>query len=192
MQNLFDSDNYPNKEPSKLVAGERWAWTRSDITAVYPTASYTLMYLLILQSSAGTAINLTAGKTGSAHVVEVGQSTTNGYGAGDYKWQAIVVRDSDSEEVVVDEGYVSVSAQTGDVRSHVLITLQAIRATIEGTATKEQASYSIAGRSLSRRSVTELLELENVYLDRWEKEKQDLDRENGRSSNSRVLIQMEA
>lgn len=192
MINQFDSDNYPDQEPDALIAGARWAWTRSDITETYPTASYTLKYLLTLQSSGGTQVTITAGKVSSAHVVEVGQSTTDGYGAGTYKWQAIIVRDSDSEEVVEDEGFLTVAAQTGDIRSHVLTVLQAIEATIEQTASKEQASYSIAGRSLSRRSPQELLELKREYQALWEQEKQKIDRQNGRVSKPRVLLQMEA
>lgn len=192
MINQFDSDNYPDHEPDALMAGARWAWTRSDITNTYPTASYTLKYLLALQASAGTQITFNASKVSSAHVVEVGQSTTSSYVSGTYKWQAIVVRDSDSEEVVEDEGFLNVAAQTGDTRSHVLTVLQAIEATIEQTATKEQASYSIAGRSLSRRSPQELLELKREYQALWEQEKQKIDRENGRVSKPRVLIQMGA
>lgn len=192
MNNQFNSDNYPDRVPDALVSGARWAWTRSDITAAYPTASYTLKYLFNLQSSTTAQVVVTAGKIGSKHVVEVGQSTTGGYSAGSYIWQAVIVRDSDDEEVVVDEGFSIIAAQSGDVRNHTLIVLQAIRATIEGTASKEQASYSIAGRSLSRRSIQELTDLEERYSRRWASERQAIDRRNGRSGSPRVLIQMEA
>lgn len=192
MNNLFDSDNYPDTEPDSIIAGSRIDWTRSDITSTYPTATYTLTYKLKLQDSGWELETITASKVSSAHVVELSTSTTAGYKAGDYRWQAIIVRDSDSESIVLDEGFVSVKAQTGDIRSHNLIVLQAIRATIEGTATNEQAEYSINGRTLKRRSVEELVSLEQLYASRWASEQAAIDRENGRSSSGRVLIKMGA
>ena len=30
--NVFDRSNYPTVEPSELVAGDRWAWKRQDLT----------------------------------------------------------------------------------------------------------------------------------------------------------------
>ena len=192
MKNLFDADNYPDSEPSSLSAGERWAWKRSDITAAYPAATYTLKYLLTLQTSTATQIEITAGKVSSEHVVEVSQTTTAEYVAGDYAWQAIIIRDSDSEELVIGEGYLNIVTQTGDGRSHTLIVLQAIRATIEGTASKDQQEYSISGRTLKRRSIPELIELEKYYSSRWKAEKAALDRENGRKTPNKTLVQMSA
>jgi len=192
MINLFDSANYPDTEPASIIAGSRIAWTRSDITATYPTDSYTLVYKFKPQESGWDIETITANKTGSAHVVELSKSATAGYKPGDYRWQAIIVRDSDSEEIVVDEGFSSVSVQSGDIRSHTLTVLQAIRATIEGTASNEQAEYSINGRTLKRRAIAELVELEQLYASRWATEKATLDRENGRSSSARVLIKMGA
>lgn len=196
MENQFDSTAYPDSVPAELTAGNRWAWTRSDITAAYPTASYTLKFRLSLLESPYSDIELTASKVSSAHVVEVSQSTTAGYGAGEYSWSAVVVRDSDSEEVTVDRGHVTVEpdlgASPGDTRSWVYRVLVAIRATIEGTASKEQAGYSIGGRSLSLRSPTELLELEREFSRRWRDEKRDIDRKAGRAAGSRVLVKMSA
>lgn len=197
MDNLFDSTNYPETEPTTLAVGARWAWKRPDITEAYPTASYTLKYRLILQTSDKLNIEITASKTGSEHVVEVSQASTALYSAGSYAWQAIIIRDSDAEELVVDRGYVELIADFGDqatdARSWVYRTLQNIRATIEGSATKEQASYSIGGRSLARRSYQELLELEKEFSARWKQEQDKLNREQGRNgSQKRIYIKMGA
>lgn len=194
--NRFDSANYPDSEPTEAFAGERWAWTRSDITATYPTASYTLSYRMCLQEASHADIDITATKSDSKHVVEVGQATTAAYGEGLYWWQAIVTRDSDSEEVVVGEGYIEVKADlgahAGDTRTQAYKILSAIRATILGTASNEQSSYSIAGRSLSRRSIDELLQLEKEFARRWDKEKEAIDRAAGRAKSNRVLLRMRA
>lgn len=196
MQNIFDSDNYPDSVPTELTAGSRWAWTRPDITSAYPTASYTLKFRLSLLADPFSDYSITASKVSSAHVVEVATSVTNGYAAGDYAWSAIIVRDSDSEEVAVDHGFVTIKpdmgASPGDTRSWAYRVLVAIRATIEGTASKEQAAYSIGGRSLSLRTPAELLELEREFGKRWDREKNEIDRKAGRASGNRVLVKMSA
>lgn len=196
MNNLFDTDNYPDTEPASLVAGDWWAWTRSDITEAYPTASYTLKYRLTPLDGVADEITITAGKVSSAHVVEVSQATTTAYKSDEYGWKAIVVRDSDSEEVTVDQGYLTVhpelGATAGTHRSWVYETLAAVRATIKGTASEKQAAYSVGGRSLSLRTPQELMDMERDFSRRWDTEKAKIDRENGRSTGSRVLVKMSA
>ena len=191
MNNLFDSDNYPDVEPGELIIGDRWAWTRSDITDTYETASYTLKYRFSLQASPFSTFEIEAGKVSSAHMVEVAQATTAGYAAGDYRWQAVIVRDSDSEEVTVDQGFTELTPDftgTDDARPWVYRVLVAIRATIEGTATTDQESYSINGRSLSRRSLEELMALESEFSRKWDAEKAKTDA----NARTRVLVKMSA
>lgn len=193
MDNKFDSSNYPTVEPTSATAGERWAWKRPDITDAYPTATYTLSYTLIDQVETPNPITITAAKTASEHVVEVGIATTADYPAADYEWLALITRDSDDEQVVVDRGFITVRAATGDTRSHTYIVLMKIRAVIEGTASKDDQSYSIANRSLSRRSLQELVTLERQYTTRWEQEQAQADREAGRAGkNRRVFVKMSA
>jgi len=194
MINQFDSDNYPDSEPRELVAGAVWAWKRSDITAAYPTATYTLKYRLSLQTSAGASTEIEAGKTGSEHVVEEDIATTGAYTPGEYQWQGDVERDSDNEQVIVGGGYFTVLADlaSGDTRSLNYKILSAVQATILGTASREESSYSIGGRALAARTPAELIELEREYSKRWEAEKAEQDRKAGRTTKSRVLVTMRA
>jgi hypothetical protein len=196
MDNQFDSTKYPDAVPAELTAGARWAWTRSDITNAYPTASYTLSFRFRELASPYTQQTITAGKVSSAHVVTVAiADTASAYVAGDYSWQAIITRDSDGEQVQVDQGLVTILPDitgAGTSASWVYRVLMAVRATIEGTASKEQSAYSIGGRSLSLRSVAELLELEKDFARRWRDEKNAIDRNAGRTSGSRVLVKMSA
>lgn len=194
MDNLFDTDNYPESEPLRAVVGDRLGWKRPDITDAYPTTAYTLKYEFHLQSEgATTPETVTASKDSSEHVVTIDSATTGGYTAGEYEWRAIIVRDSDSEEIVVDRGYLTFRDDSGDLRSHNYVVLQKIRSVIEGTASKEDQSYSVAGRSLSRRSMSELIELESLYARRWADELAETDRENGRTRrNTRVFVKMDA
>lgn len=186
MQNQFDSTAYPDAVPAELTAGARWAWKRSDITAAYPTATYTLSFRLFEMASPNTQQTITAAKVSSAHVVTVPVAETAGaYVAGDYSWQAIVTRDSDGEQVQVDQGFVKILPDVSGAAttaSWAYRVLAAIRATIEGTASKEQSAYSIGGRSLSLRTMAELLDMEKEFSRRWRAEVAEANRAAGRST----------
>lgn len=197
MINQFDSANYPNEEPRAVVIGSRWGWKRSDITNTYPTATYTLVYRFYLQESTPADFSITADKVGSEHVVEQTSVETAIFASGEYYWQAVVVRDSDSESVTVATGVMTLTddfgSSPGDTRTWVTEVLQAIRAVIASSATKEQASYTVFGRSLERRSLTELMELEREFSQRHQTELDKIDRENGRPvTSNRVYMKMEA
>lgn len=191
MINLFEISNYPDSEPVDLVAGTLWGWTRSDITAAYPPAAYTLVYRLSLQASPYTVVTITAGKVDGAHVVQ--QADTAAIVAGQYKWQAVIVRDADSAEVSVGQGFATVAAtiaeDVGDTSSWVYQVLTAIRETIKGTASKERASYTVQGRTLQARSISELLELEREFSKRWNNEQR---KAGTLKSPRRVLVGMSA
>ncbi len=167
MSNLFDSANYPEKEPTELVIGDRWVWKRTDLGADYPPASYSLKYSLRLASSTATEIEITANESGSNYLFEVASATTAGYTAGRYYWQLYITRTSDSERLLLDRGVVDVltnqDASATDPRTHARIVLDAIEAVIEGRASKDQEEYSIGSRSLKRTPIPDLMELRNKY-----------------------------
>lgn len=193
MNNAFNSDNYPTSEPDTLTAGALWAWARPDVTEAYPTADYTLKYELSGMDSPYPLITITAGKVDGAHVVE--ETSTGAYSAMEYNWRAVIVRDSDSAEVVVDRGLITVApdyAGAEDARSYTYRVLVAIRATIEGTASEEQQRIEIGGRILQRRPIEELLMLEKEFSKRWQREKDEINRKAGRSTGRRVLVGMRA
>lgn len=197
MINQFDSDNYPDEEPRSVVVGSRWGWKRSDITSAYPTATYTLQYQFSLQSASPASFSITADKVSSEHVVEQTSVETGVFAPGEYYWQAEVVRDSDSESVTVATGVMTLTDDygdsPGDVRSWVSEVLQAIRAVIAQSASKEQKGYTVFGRSLERRSLSELMELEREFNQRYQSELDKVDRENGRPvTSNRVYMKMEA
>jgi len=196
MSNQFDSSAYPDSVPASLNAGDRWAWKAADITGSYPVASYALYYRFNLLTEDGELHEFQAAETGGEFVVEVSSTDTKALRSGEYFWQAVIVRQSDSEEITVSSGYCvirpTLAQGATDTRSHTYKVLRAIQACIEGTADKDQQSYTIAGRSLSRRSISELLELESLYSSRWEKEKDALAIESGKSISRRVLVKMSA
>ena len=174
MANLFDSTNYPETEPTQIIAGDRAAWKRTDLGTDYAPASYSLKYSARLEDSGSTEIEITASESGSDYIIEVGQSTTTAYTAGVYHWQAYITRTSDSERVTVDSGTWEIKANrdaaTSDPRNHVKKVLDAIESVIEGRASKDQESYSIQGRALSRTPIADLITLRDKYRAEWVRE----------------------
>jgi len=196
MINAFDTENYPDGVPKTLAAGTLWVWTVAEITAAYDPSAYTVIYRLSLLAVPYTPETFDALKIDGAHVVEVAQTLTAGYTPGEYAWQALIHRDSDGAEVVVDSGFLDVrpDSSSPDCQpvSWVYTTLMAIRATIANTATREMRSYTVNGRQIEARSPEELLALEQEFSKRWQQEQDKADREAGRSSGSRVLVTMRA
>ncbi len=167
MSNAFTSSNYPEKEPNELIAGDRWAWKRTDLNSDYDNSLYTLKYSARLEGTGATEIEITASASGNDYLVEVAAATTAAYTVGIYHWQAYITRDSDSERVTIQDGTFKVianrDAATTDPRTHAKITLEAIEAVIENRATKDQMSYTIAGRSLSRMEIKDLMSFRTTY-----------------------------
>ena len=196
MKNLFSAENYPTATPENITVGSRSAWKRPDITSVYPTDEYTLVYRLNQMADPFRDEEITASKVSSAHVVEIASTSTADYAVGEYQWQAVVVRDSDDEEITVDTGFLEVLPGNGDnpgsQDAWVYEALVNVRAVIKGTASDKQAAYSVGGRSLSLRTPQELIELERELVKRWKAVKADVNRKNGRSSGGRVLIRLGA
>jgi hypothetical protein len=190
--NEFDSSNYPSTEPTKLIAGDRWAWKRTDLGGYYPPADYALTYSARLEGSGATEISITASESVSDYIVEVASATTEAYTAGKYHWQAYITRSSDSERITVDSGTFEVIADrdnaTTDPRTHVKIVLDAIQAVIESRASKDQEAYSINGRSLNRTPLKDLIMLRDKYAALYASEQKAERIANGLGSNSRVLV----
>jgi len=189
MQNKFDAAGYPTAEPRTAVAGDRWVWRRPDIAAVYDPALYSLEYRFTSQANTATTEIATATESGVDYVVEIEATDTAAFAAGAWAWEAVIVRTADGAEAVADSGLLDVTA--AGTASHVYTVLQAIRATIEGTATEDQSRIEIAGRVLERRSIKELTDLEALYSRKWRAERAAADRAAGRAG-SRVLVKMGA
>jgi len=188
MQNVFDAAVYPTAEPRTAVAKDRWVWRRTDIAAVYPPASYELFYRFTNQADTTEVQEFFATEADGDYVIEMEAFDTELFNAGTYAWEAVILNASASE-AVVDRGFLEVTA--AGTASHTLKVLQAIRATIEGTATEEQSRIEIAGRVLERRSIKDLTDLEARYSRKWRQERAAIDRAAGRPV-ARVLLKMGA
>ena len=190
MSNKFDSTNYPTEVPDELQLGDFWAWKKDNLATDYPTADYSLSYEFNLIDGA-TASNFTLTATESNDEYIISTSDTGSYTKGEYNWVSYITRTSDSARVKIAEGYIEIqdnyATTSASVRSHAKIVLDAVKAVIENRATMDQSSMSIAGRSLSRMSISELYELKDRAQRDYNAEVKKAAIKNGKSSGTTIL-----
>jgi len=144
----------PNSLPSELVAGDTWSWTRD--LGDYPADTWTAT--VYFEASQG-AFSAAASASGTTHSFTIAAATTTTYVPGLYGWRLRVT--DGTTTTTVESGMVTVlvdPAKAGktDTRSWARRTLEAVEAFLEGNASTAQASMSVAGRQISRWSLTEL------------------------------------
>jgi hypothetical protein len=191
LSNKFDSTNYPSQVPTELQLGDFWAWKRDNLSEDYPVASYSLSYEFnLVDGSTVSNFTLTATESDDTYIVEA--SSTASYTKGNYNWVSYITRASDSARVKLEEGFVEIqdnyATTTASVRSHAKIVLDAVEAVIENRANIDQSSMSIAGRSLSRMSIDELLTFRARYKAEYLKEVKQLRIKNKRGSGNTIKV----
>ena len=152
--------------PSSIIAGDTLAFT--DSSSDFPaTAGWTLTYKLIPRSATNDTITFDATADGSEYAISVLAATTSAWEPDDYSWHAYVTQAGIRN--TLDSGLLTIAvnpafAEPGyDGRSQNRRTLDAIRATIEGRASKDQQEYTIGNRMLKRMDVKDLMLFEARY-----------------------------
>ena len=191
MANAFDSTNAPEGEPSEIVVGDFLQWKRSDLVSDYPTDLYSLSYVARINNSASEIVISTTGHT--THFLATAlNAATSTYAVGDYSWQAEIIRTSDGERVTVDRGSFAViadlDAENADTRSHAQIMVDKIESLLSGKADSDVASYSIAGRSLTKMSFQDLVNARDYYRAEATKDAANLDAKYGRKGASTIRV----
>lgn len=159
-----------------IMAGETLKFRQSF--SDYNPSTDTMVIDLVTD---GYKTSITATDYGDgSYQVNVAYGTTDAWPPGRYYYQAyITIGDGGEDDGVrrmVREGSFKVSPKFSDMpdghdnRSHVKKVLDALEDTIEGKASQDQLSYSIAGRSLSRMSPTELLDWRQRYQVEYKRE----------------------
>lgn len=173
MANKFDSANAPVTEPAQIVAGDFVQWWQKELAQDYPTATYSLRYTARTADNGGGEISITATETGGYYLVQATSAVTAAWVYGEYQWQKEVIRTSDSARIVVDRGKFTVVHSmdvAGEYRSHAEIMLGKIQSLLQGKADNDVAAYSVAGRSLTKLSLTELMAARDMYKAELRKE----------------------
>ena len=191
MANLFDDSEAPETEPETIVAGDQVKWKRTDLGTDYPNTAYSLRYSSRLEAAGSTTFDVASADSGDNFLMTIAHGTTASLSTGVYHWQLYILRDSDSARLTFDSGTWEIianrDADTTDPRTHAKITLDAVEAVIEGRATKDQENYSIAGRSLSRTPVADLLSLRDYYRTEFIREQRVERRKNGTGTGAQIL-----
>lgn len=193
MVNLFDQNNALTSEPTSVVIGTLVQWKRADLSDVYAPATYDLIYNVRLKNGAGVDKTITATTaTDGSFLVSLTSNITTTMVAGDYYWQAFIVRKSDSAKISVSTGELSLKAnldQNGaDIRSHAVVMVEKIESLLQGRADKDVSSYSIQGRSLAKMSIVDLMTWRDYYRKEVAKEKQDAAIAAGKSSGTTIKV----
>lgn len=145
--------------PSELIAGDTWEWSADY--GDYPAGTWTATAYF---QNAAEEFSVSSTADGTSHLFAAAATATDDFKAGRYFVQVRVV--SGSELYTVESGWCDVKADPAsavkvDHRSWARRTLEAVEAFLEGNATTAQQSMSIAGRSISRWSIAELMQFRN-------------------------------
>jgi hypothetical protein len=192
MANLFDTANIAETEPAQIRAGDLLQWKRTDLNTDYTNSAYTLKYSSRLEGAGSTDFDIAATASGDDYLISVGKAVTAAYTVGTYHWQMYITRTSDSERLTLDSGTWKVvpnrDTATTDPRSHAKTMVEKIEALLEGRADADVASYSIAGRSLTKLSIDELMTWRDRYKTEYLRELRRERALNGQGSGAIVKV----
>ncbi|WP_342278600.1 hypothetical protein [Candidatus Tisiphia endosymbiont of Myopa tessellatipennis] len=174
-------------EPTSFSVGETVEWQR--YLNKYPAAEgWNLSYNF---RNYTTSFDVAAIAEADYYLVLLDSETTTAYLAGNYWWQATIHKEN--LRYMIAKGNLEIKPNlallaTYDGRSHVKKVLDALEATIVGKASRDQLSYSISGRSLSRLSPAELLKWRDIYKDEYARNLQEERIKNGLSSGNLIKV----
>lgn len=167
MANLFDAANSPITEPLEIVVGDYIQWRRTDLGKDYPNNLYTATYVARITGGGANEIQLVGSAYNDDYLFSVSSAASADFAPGVYHWQLEIVRDSDSNRIVVDRGdftaIVDLDVNQSDPRSHAEIMIDKIETVLQGRADADVLSYSIAGRSLTKMGPDELVQWRDYY-----------------------------
>ena len=125
-----------------------------------------MRFVARIATGANTEIIVTATALDDDYLFTIPSATSAGFTPGHYHYQLEIERDSDNERIIVDRGAIDFSTDYDnnvDVRHHAEIMLGKIQSILEGKADSDVSSYSIAGRSLTKLGIDELLQWRDYY-----------------------------
>lgn len=167
MANLFDPANAPEGEPLEIVVGDFIQWKRSDLVSDYPPATHSAEYVARITGGGSNEIKLAATEASGYYLFTVDSVTSSAFAAGKYHWQLEITQTSSGNRLVVDTGdfqaIPDMDDNQADPRIHAEIMVDKIQTILEGKADSDVASYSIGGRSISKMSFAELMDVRDRF-----------------------------
>lgn len=151
---------------ARLILGS----TLNYVTTVagYSASDGWVLKFRLIPRASGSAISITCiadTADPSAHRAQVSAGTTATWTAGIYSWASWVELGSEKYDVATGVITLVADPRTAsapyDLRSDAQVALDNVRATIRGKASADVLRYQIAGRSLERYAMSELIALES-------------------------------
>jgi len=196
MANLFDASVSPTQEPLEIVVGDYIQWRRTDLATDYPNNLYTATYVARITGGGDNEIQLVGTAYNSDYLFTVDSATSADFTPGYYHWQLEIVRDSDSNRIVVDRGSFTtvpdLDVNQSDPRSHAEIMVNKIESILEGKADADVSSYSIAGRSITKMTFEELTAARDNYKREVTVERRAERVKRGKPSGATVKVRFDA
>jgi hypothetical protein len=137
----------------------------------------------------GTGV--TIDKTSGDYEITVTSTATANWTAGNYEFAVYLVKTG--ERHIIQSGKVEIKANVSglsaayDPRSTVKKTLDAIEAVLEGRASQDIMTYSIAGRQIAKIPIPDLLKLRDYYKREYASEQKAEALANGIGTGGKIL-----
>jgi hypothetical protein len=157
---------------NQLIAGDTWDWSIS-LPDYSPADGYVLKYFFRGPGTLDlTATTDTAGTGFKVSRIHLHRRARFRLGLTSSKWRSFLGTaktelDRGTLEILAD---ISAKAAGSETRSFVKITLDAIRAVLQGRATRVEQEYMVNGRQARLMSVKELIEAEGIFAARYRRE----------------------
>lgn len=151
------------KEPSEIISGNYVEWKIKEGSNYPISDSWVLTYGFV---NKGKQFSITAADNGdNYHLATISAAVTAKLLVGTYSWQSYITLNADRRlvstgKLIIQPNFATITGGFDD-RSHWQIVLDNVEAVIQGRATKDQSSYTVSGRQLSRTSIPDLLVLYN-------------------------------
>jgi len=190
MANLFDAANAPTGVPEEVFVGDFIQFKITQYSSSYDNSLFTMRFVARIETGGSTEIIVTATASDNDYLFTIPSATSANYTVGHYHYQLEIERDSDNERIIIDRGQLDVSTDYDnnvDVREHCEIMVTKIESILEGRADADVDSYSIKGRSLSKMSITDLLQWRDYYRREVNEIKRRERIKHGRRTKSTIL-----
>lgn len=171
--------------PKCIRAGDSLKFV--DVASNYPAPAWSITYTI---ADAERAFDFESTADGSKHSFALLPAETAKFVAGEYVFQATISDGTD--RFTLGTGRVRVDADLKlNARanlSHVEKTIANLEAVIEGKATNDQLSFTIAGRSLGRYPVADLLAWRDKYKGELRNLKRAEEVSQGRRNSAHIRV----
>ncbi len=178
----------PTQAPQSFFAGDTVKWIVGQPDYL-PADGWSIRVDLTDASNHYTKTSTDNGD--GRHLIAFTATETAAFAAGDYTMAVKAVKGSESYTIA--HGALTIRpnlSSPADARSHVKKTLDMIEAYMENPNYLQAASYSIAGRQLSRYSQADLLALYSKYRQLYQQEQNAARLASGQKPRRRLLTRM--